>query len=226
MAVIVDSLEPITLVGGGFVDRGDLISCLSFAPKVIAADSGAQVCQDLGAPPDAVIGDMDSVSEDVLSKLPPDRIHQIKEQNSTDFDKALRSISAPLVLGVGFCGGRLDHELACFSTLLQRPDRRCILLGPEDILFLAPPELSLPLDSGTRVSLFPLAPVQGRSQGLEWPVDDLFFEPGGQLGTSNLSTGPVRMTWEQPGMLVILPKACLGIAVTALAAQPGSWPAL
>ena len=60
--------------------------------------------------------------------VPPERLHPIPEQDSTDFDKCLRHIAAPLVLGVGFLGGRVDHELAAFSTLVTRCDRPALRL--------------------------------------------------------------------------------------------------
>ena len=44
------------------------------------------------------------------------------------------------------------------------------------------PEIDLPLDAGTRVSLYPMAPVQVRSTGLYWSTDGLSFAPDGQIG--------------------------------------------
>lgn len=226
MAGIVHSLEPITLVGGGLVRDGDLSLCRQFAPEIVAADGGAAYVAAMGLLPEAVIGDMDSCPQAVLGGIPADRIHHIGEQDSTDFDKALRNIEAPLVLGLGFTGGRIDHELACYNALARHPNRRCILLGVSDIVFLAPPRLALPLAPGTRVSLFPLARITGRSRGLRWPIDDLVLCPEGRIGTSNEATGPLHLSSEDPGLLVILPRACLGDAVRALGAQPAdSWPA-
>jgi thiamine pyrophosphokinase len=41
------------------------------------------------APPEAVIGDFDSIRPAARTALPPDRLHPIAEQDTTDFDKAL-----------------------------------------------------------------------------------------------------------------------------------------
>ena len=67
------------------------------------------------------------------------------------------------------------------------------MLGDEDVMFVSPPEIDLPLDAGTRVSLYPMAPVQVRSTGLCWSTDGLSFAPDGQIGTSNQATGPVTL---------------------------------
>ena len=37
------------------------------------------------------------------------------DQDTTDFDKALRHIKAPVVIGAGFSGARTDHALAAFT---------------------------------------------------------------------------------------------------------------
>lgn len=224
--MIVHDLEPITLVGGGITHKADFEDCLAFSSCVVAADGGAGACLDYGITPVAVIGDMDSVCGDVLRRLAPETIHRIDEQNSTDFDKALRSVKTPLVLGIGFTGARVDHELACYNALLRHADRRCVLLGESDIIFLAPPSLTLRLAPETRVSLFPLTKISGHSDGLLWPISGVEFGPDGQIGTSNMATGDVTLRMDRAGMLVILPRACLEIAVRALLAQSGSWPAL
>jgi thiamine pyrophosphokinase len=97
-----------------------------------------------------------------------------------------------------------------------------LLLGRRDLCFLAPPVLDLPLRRGTRLSLFPLRPVRGTSEGLQWPIDGIGFAPGARIGTSNVALGPVRLSFEEPGMLLILPAAELATAVGALQRQPAA----
>ena len=218
---IVHELEPITVIGGGLVAKDDLDCCLKLAPKLVAADGGALTALDLGVMPEAVIGDMDSGADVVARGVPPEVVHRIAEQDSTDFDKVLRNVDVPLVLGVGFTGRRIDHELACYNALVRHPEIRCILVGSDDVVCLCPPSLELDVKEGTRVSLFPLAQVQGRSEGLVWPIEGLRFAPDGQIGTSNEATGPVRLEVDAPGLLLILPRAELPALVRALLAQPG-----
>ncbi|MFN3642063.1 MAG: thiamine diphosphokinase [Gemmobacter sp.] len=214
--MIVHADEGITLVGGGPVSAVLLQSARREAPRIVAADAGADRLLRLGAMPEAVIGDLDSVSPRARAAL-AGRLHLIAEQETTDFDKALRSVAAPFVIGLGFAGARQDHGLAVLNTLARHPDRRCLILGARDVTFLAPPDLTLRLSRGMRLSLFPLGPVRGESRGLVWPIGGIDFAPDGRIGTSNaVAEGPVRLAFDAPRMLVILPRRALGPALDAL----------
>lgn len=218
---VLTSDRPVTLLGGAAVAGGDLARALALAPRLVAADSGADTALAHGHVPEAVIGDMDSIGARTRARLDPATIHEIAEQDSTDFEKCLIRIAAPLVLALGFAGGRLDHQLSVFSALLRYPGRRCVVIGADDAVTLAPPRIALDLAAGTRVSLFPLGGVGGASQGLYWPIEGLAFHPLGQIGTSNRSTGPVELAFDAPHMLLILPADDLPSLLAGLAAAPG-----
>lgn len=214
---IVQSTQSVTLAGGGPFTARDLKLALARAPVPVAADGGADRLLRLGVMPEAVIGDMDSISDRAQAEIPLSRQHHVPEQATTDFDKALRLIEAPLVLALGFAGARLDHGLAAMSTLVARAERRCILIGPKDLAFAAPARLDLSLAPGEPLSLFPMARVTGRSDGLEWPIAGISFAPDGMIGTSNrVVARKVRLEFDLPGMLVILPRHRLDAAIRAL----------
>lgn len=223
--MIVHSRETVTLIGGASFDANVLERARALGSRVVAADGGADAALALGVVPEAVIGDFDSLSAAGLAALPESAKHPIAEQDSTDFDKCMRNIDAPLVIGVGFSGDRPDHQLAAYNTLVRHPDRPCILLGSAELVFLAPPNLRLDLTAGTPVSLFPLGAVEGVSDGLRWPINGLNFAPDGRIGTSNEATGPVHLAMTSPKMLVMLPEATLEDLVDALLAHPAHWPA-
>jgi len=213
---IVATLQGVTLAGGGPFGKAALSRALRFAPVIVGADGGADRLLRLNAVPQAVIGDLDSITPAARARL-ADRLFPIAEQETTDFDKALRSIKAPFVLGLGFAGARMDHGLAVLNALVRQPNRRCIILGPKDLTFLAPRDLSLKLAVGTRLSLFPMGRVSGHSVGLRWPIDGLRFATDGRIGTSNEVSQPgVQMRFDADKMLVILPLVCLGAVLTGL----------
>ena len=222
--MIVYEMEPITLVGGAEFSQAALKRSLDLAPHIVAADGGANTALKNEVIPTAVIGDFDSFDESARNHLPQGCLHKIEEQDSTDFDKCLRNIDAPLIIGVGFSGARLDHQLATYNTLVRFPHHRCILLGSEELVFLAPPSLRLPLEPGCPVSLFPMAAVEGVSDGLRWPINGLNFAPDGRIGTSNEATGPVHLALTTPKMLIILPQLMLELAVDALLSTKAHWP--
>lgn len=206
----------VTLLGGGALGPRDLDEALAQAPRLVAADGGALAALARGLLPEAVVGDMDSLPPDARARLPADRLHAITEQETTDFDKVLRHVRAPFALAVGFLGGRLDHQLANLNVLLRHAARPCLMLGAEDAVLAAPPRLALDLPPGTRLSLFPLAPVTGRSEGLHWPIDGLNLTPAGRIGTSNRVVGPVRLRFDSPGMIVMIPRPHWHEALRAL----------
>ena len=216
-APIVQSHEGMTLVGGGPVTAAALRRARVLAPRLVAADGGADRALAAGMVPEAVFGDMDSISDAARVLLGPARLHEIAEQDTTDFDKALRSLGAPFVLALGFSGARLDHGLSVYNSLVRHPDRRCIVFGGPDIVFAAPPRLRLVLPVGLRLSLFPMARVSGTSRGLRWPIDGLGFAPDGLAGTSNQVAGAeVDLAFDAPGMLVILPGRALPAVLRGL----------
>ena len=217
---IVSENEPITIVGGARFSHELLLESLEWAPVVYAADGGANLCMQYGCQPKQVIGDLDSLSPSLRSELAPSRVAYVAEQDTTDFEKLLIRVDAPLMLAVGFMGGRIDHQMAVQTVLAAYAHRKIICVGEQDVMFVSPPEINLILDVGTRVSLYPVAPVQVRSTGLYWATDELHFAPDGQIGTSNQAMGPVSLIPSEPRMLVVLPKTCLDIAIDAVQAAP------
>lgn len=208
----------VTLVGGGEVGADDIELARRHAPQLLAADSGAAAVLAAGLLPEAVIGDLDSLPVELRAKLPADLIYRVTEQDSSDFDKSLRMIQAPLVLAVGFTGGRLDHGLAAFGTICRFDSPFSVMLGAQDIAFRAPRRLFLDLPTGLRMSLFPMGDAQGCSTGLHWPLDGVKFSPVGRNGLSNRTTGPVSLTIDGP-MIVILPRSSLDRVVPQLLTQ-------
>jgi thiamine pyrophosphokinase len=195
---------------------------MALAPVVVAADGGANACVDAGVSPVAVIGDMDSIADATRAALSAARVIEVTEQESTDFDKAVTRIRAPFVVAVGFTGARLDHTLAVLSSLTKGVGPTTFVLGRGDVIFAAPRLLELDVTAGTRLSLYPLGPVTGRSEGLAWPIDGLTLGPLDRLGTSNRVTGPVTLEMDAPGCLVLMPRDVLASVVRALV--PGAVP--
>jgi len=222
--IIVHSSEPITLFGGGDANPETIARALEVASLVVAADGGANLAIANNIVPSAIIGDFDSVSAKSLAAVSTDVHFKIEEQDSTDFDKALRSIEAPLVLCVGFTGGRLDHQLAALNTLVAHPDKCCIILGPRELVFVAPRRLTIDVPIGSPASLFPMGPVSGKSKGLKWPIDAIAFSPRDRIGTSNEVSGLLELEFECPNMLLILPIDTLEAVIAALLSQAGRWP--
>jgi len=214
---IVHTATGMTLFGGGKIRKQQIRRAVKLAPFVLAADKGALAALAHGIMPDAVVGDMDGKAGGMRGQIPAGRIHRIEEQDSTDFEKCLYSLSAPFVLALGVTGSRLDHSLAAMNALGRHPDLPVVILSGKDLCFLSPAELALDLPVGTRLSLFPLATVRGRSSGLRWPIDGLEFSPLHRIGTSNrTSHETVRLAFDARSMLVIVPVRHLETVIARL----------
>ncbi len=218
---IVHNAAMMTLLGGGFVDKSDLRRALDIAPVLVAADGGANIAFDWDIKPDAIIGDLDSVEAMRATALNVAMVF-VDDQNSTDLEKCLSRAPAKVVLGVGFLGGRIDHQLAAFNALSIARAQCVVLIGEEDVVFRVPQNLSLKLCAGGRVSLFPMSPVDARSTGLNWALDGLAFRPNGQIGCSNAAVGgDMNVQILSGDMLMILPKHLLKDAINAVCHAQG-----
>ncbi len=207
--------EPVVLVGAGPAAYQDLEFARTVAGPVIAVDGGYDAVTAWDVTPDAVLGDMDSIRADVPESIPTFRI---VEQDSTDLEKALRLVDAPLCIGVGFLDGRLDHTLAAMHALIASSAANVILIGSEDVVFAAPSEWRATLPIGARVSFFPVRRVPAvSSKGLRWPVDGLLMEGGGQIGVSNETlSAEIAVRFAERGIVTILPRAHLAQVVLSL----------
>lgn len=215
----------VTHLGAGPAPIPVITQALAEAPILVAVDGGVAHAAAAGHIPTRIIGDMDSQPDRMPDRFAAVPVTHIAEQDSTDFDKALRSVACTLSLGVGFLGGRVDHELACFHSLAAHPDRRAILLSETDAVTLLPPDGRLYLPRGTRISLFPLAPVRITSAGVRWPLHDEVLDPLQRIGTSNETTGDrVTISASEPACLLIVPASVLGAAIDFRIDSP-LWPA-
>jgi thiamine pyrophosphokinase len=107
--------------------QGDLPSMEVFehlaSKPLIAADGAANVLVDIGIGPEFIVGDLDSVTQQTIDHLrgTTELIHET-DQDSTDFEKALRFANSQLwhhVLVIGMHGGDLEHTLNNWSVLLR-----------------------------------------------------------------------------------------------------------
>ena len=203
---ILTYVDPVILVGAAPVQIGSALEALPKSWPVIAADGGADVLLKIGRRPDLVIGDMDSAG------ALPDDLPQLSlaGQDDTDFEKCLARVHAPLIVGLGFLEGRLDHTLAAIHALMALShDRPVMLVGDTDLVLRLKGDIAFEAKPGDRVSVWPLGiqAFQG-STGLKWPLDGLQMEAGRLIGTSNLAAGGTVRINVGPGngYAVIMPR--------------------
>jgi thiamine pyrophosphokinase len=201
------------------INRNALNAIIEHASLLICADAGADRLFKYDQAgnnsfktrlPDAIVGDLDSLTEDVAEYYRSKGVEVIKDpdQYSTDFTKCLRWIrgvwrNAPRsgddtldVVVLGGLGGRVDQGFSQIHHLYMASNDPTLLKGR--IYLLSEQSLSFILADGTNeIILEPgdfeqnigIIPVLGKAnittRGLEWDVRDWPTEFGGQMSTSN-----------------------------------------
>ena len=154
-----------------------------------------------------MIGDLDSVDEDMRAAIPEGRFHRVSRLDITDLEKA---VAFALARGstdieiLGASGGRSDHALANLSVLVTH--RGAAAIRVHDELFevsLVDGSATIVGQAGTVVSLVALGECTGvTTDGLRWPLDD-FTLPFGPRGIHNeIATSPARVSVKTGHLLV------------------------
>lgn len=180
---------PVVLVGGGEIAWEKLHSINHHLYPIIGVDSGAHSLHQHGIVADVVVGDLDSISALVSFPQTTDTI-KISEQETTDFEKALYIIDAPLYICFGFWGDRLDHCLSVLHVLTKyKGQKRVLLIDQSDLMFTPQKKLEIDIGIKSRLSIYPLKTTKFvTSLGFLYPLDGLTVEVGKSVSTSNETT--------------------------------------
>lgn len=186
---------------------------LSHATAIIAADGGTRHLFALGQLPDVVIGDMDSLPDDVKGWLETAEIPQIihpPAKDQTDLELALEHAIDHYphdeILLFAAWGGRLDQSLANV-LLLAHPRWRqhpIKLVEPQGQVWLITAESTITGSVGDTISLIPIGgDVQiHATNGLQWPLHHETLVFGLARGISNTLTAETATVTVQSGLLL------------------------
>ena len=165
--------------------------------------------------PDIVIGDMDSLPASLRSAYQDIIVHET-EQDHNDQTKAVRYILGhyPDVREIhilGSTGLRADHTIGNLSLLMEYPR----MFGTADVAidavsdygtaFALTDSAELHVGAGRRFSLF--SPDNGlriRSEGLQWPTDDVVFDNWWKATLNRTTADIVRLTFSHPSRALVI----------------------
>ena len=142
---------------------------LAHAPLLVCCDGAAQALIDHGVTPHAIVGDGDSVPEELRNRL-----IQIDEQEDNDLTKATRyclSKGMRRIAYLGATGRREDHTLGNISLMVRYAREMGVepLMATDDGWFVvAKGEESFESFAGQQVSIFNVDCRQLSSEGLKW----------------------------------------------------------
>jgi thiamine pyrophosphokinase len=196
----------ITLIGNGAFS--DCTESAQQSDMVIAVDGGARHCLAAGVVPDLIIGDGDSLSEDVRKQFDSVELVRDTDQNSSDVQKALAYVStkqAELIHLHSFTSNdRLDHSLTAVMLLRTYQDLPLVLHGPGWTARYLTGHTTLTGLAGETVSCIPLGHSSGvESVGLQWELSDAVLSTR-TVSLSNVVTqDPCAITVGTGGILFI-----------------------
>jgi thiamine pyrophosphokinase len=181
---------------------------------ILCADGGSRHARALGLTPDALIGDLDSITAEELATIAPSKTVVVRVQRDKDetdlelaLDYALERDPAFIVI-VGALGGRLDHTLGNIA-LLADPRlirRRCSLDDGIERVVLCRARTEINGASGDLVSLVPWGgPAEGvRTDGLRWALRGETLLPERSRGISNEMLGDTARVFVEYGSVLVI----------------------
>ena len=189
-------MHVLIVLGGDAPGRELLESCVRRSDLTIAADRGLEAFADAGLKPDILLGDMDSVREDVLSRMQADteidRLPCIKDD--TDgvhaLDVAIERGAKHITL-LGALGGRMDHAMANLMLLVRasRAGVKAQILSESMRIERVDSCVTLHGAKGDTASLLPLGAAKGVTlEGFFYPLKDKDLDCAYPLGISNVVT--------------------------------------
>jgi thiamine pyrophosphokinase len=178
-----------------------LARVLDGATVFVCADGAADHARAYGVEPEAIIGDMDSISEETLAHFSKARILKDLGTERTDTEKAIEYVLArggiDEIILLGATADRLDHVVGHLSLLLRYADKvRLVIEDDRCRAWVGKGTVPLEHPVGTVVSFFAVgAPAEGvTTEGLEYPLTDRRLEMGVQDSISNvIASGPARV---------------------------------
>ena len=167
--------------------------------------------------PDVVVGDMDSLSP-ALRRKHSDIIVQIDEQEHNDQTKAfkwalenLQGVEQIYILGA--TGEREDHTIGNISLLMEYArtfDLEGMGINVEMIsdhatIFAATDTFEMDCGEGRKISIFsPDNSLRIKSEGLEWPTDDVVFDNWWKATLNRASQDHVRLVFSHRSIALIM----------------------
>jgi thiamine pyrophosphokinase len=176
---------------------------------VIAADGGANAARAAGIRPDAIIGDLDSITPATRRHFASSRIIRVQRQDNTDLEKVLDILAAEGfgdVMIAGATGRRLDFTLGNLSIAwLYARKLRLRFVGDGWQAIPLTGRISMTAPRGTTVSLVPFGSCSGISlRGLRYPLTNAALTRGAVAVSNVVVRSPFTVSVRRGRMLLVV----------------------
>lgn len=167
--------DVLILANGDFPSHPFICEILNaFQDRIICCDGASNSLLSAGFMPQAVIGDGDSISENVRKEL-AERIHIEKEQDTNDLTKAVRYALKKghrQLLIMGATGKREDHTLGNISLLADYMDSATVEMWTDYGIFTpSTGHRIFPSYIGQQISVFCMDNAPLTLRNVRWPIE-------------------------------------------------------
>ncbi|KXG75992.1 thiamine diphosphokinase [Thermotalea metallivorans] len=184
---------------------------------VICADGAARHLLQMNICPHVIVGDFDSMDEEVMAYFQEKDVVFYKfpvRKDHTDTELALQyalTQKCSEIIFLGCIGSRMDHTLANITLLLALANQgiQGRIVNEHNEIFVINDGITLEGKEGEYISLIPFSEkVEGiLLTGFEYPLDDATLEMGTSLGISNrLKETKGKISVKNGNLLVIRAK--------------------
>jgi len=180
---------------------------------VLGADNGARFAEILKVKLDAVIGDMDSLSEPERKEIVGVKyISYPAGKNETDLELALlyaKVHGADSIVMVGAMGGRIDMTISNILLITNEKLSSCrieVWDGEQTAWLIRPPGEDIFGQPGDTISFIPLGGYASgiTNYGLKYPLQNAVLTQGSPRGVSNLlEKSPARIEFREGLLLAV-----------------------
>jgi len=184
---------------------------------VLGVDRGAHYASTLDVALNAVIGDLDSLTDLERQDIGnPQFIRYPAEKNETDLELALlyaKKQGADNIVLVGVMGGRMDMTIGNILLITRENLSSCrveVWHGEQTGWVIKPPGEDIPGHPGDTVSLIPLSGNASgiTTEGLKYPLKDEELAFGSVRGISNLMAKASAHIKLSDGLLLAVHTPC------------------
>jgi thiamine pyrophosphokinase len=161
MIPLLQNFRTVVLANGAFPEHDIPLDYLHSAERIICCDGATKNLLDSGMEPDYIVGDLDSISEELKSRFATILRHN-PEQETNDLTKAIqfcRSMHLNEITILGATGKREDHTLGNLSLLTDYAEIAEIQMLTDYGVFV--PQLKTSVYEsypGQQISIFSLTP--------------------------------------------------------------------
>lgn len=184
------------VISNGQINDLDLLKSVSRKVDfIVCADGGTNYISKVNIVPNLVVGDLDSINDEVLDIINSKNI-PLKKYNPhkdyTDTELAMDYLiekGFDEIIFMGVTGTRIDHTLANILLLdkLLKKGVKGIIIDDKNVIYIVDDELVLDREEETFVSVIPITTSGARVtlKGFEYELDKFDINFSSTIGISN-----------------------------------------